>query len=118
MVVTLCGSFIQSVCGFGSAIFTISLFPYFMPYSMSVMLTGLTALSSNVGNVLPRIKSIRWKLLIAPLIGYFAFAAYSVIFAVSKSDSKLLNIMLGIVLILLSLYFVFFKDKIKIKTTF
>jgi uncharacterized membrane protein YfcA len=118
MVVTFCGSFIQSVCGFGSAIFTMSVFPYFMPYSMCVTLTGLTALSSNVGNVLPRIKFIRWKLLIAPLIGYFCFAAYSVIFAVSKSDSKLLNILLGIVLILLSLYFIFFKDKIKIKPTF
>ncbi len=118
MLVTLCGSFIQSICGFGSAIFTMSLYPYFMPYSMSVTLTGLTALSSNVGNVLPRIKHIRWKLLIAPILGYLAFAAYSTIFAVSKSDSKLLNIMLGVVLILLSFYFIFFKDKIKIKPTF
>lgn len=118
MAITFCGSFIQSICGFGSAIFTMSLFPFFMSYQMSVTLTGLTALSSNIGNIVPRIKAIRWKLLIAPFIGYFAFAAYSLVFAVSKSNSRLLNILLGAVLILLSIYFIFFKNKIKIKPTF
>jgi uncharacterized membrane protein YfcA len=118
LIVAFTGSFIQSICGFGCAIVTMSVFPYFMPgYQMSVTVSSLLALSSNVGNLVTRLKSVRIKLIIPPLIGYFIFSAIAIVYSIGKADAAL-KAVLGAVLILLSLYFMFIKNKIKIKPTF
>jgi hypothetical protein len=44
------GSFIQSICGFGSPIVCMAVLPYFMPYQTSLVMSGLLTFSSNVGN--------------------------------------------------------------------
>ncbi len=118
MIASFAGSFIQSICGFGCAIVTMAVFPYFMPgYQLSVTVSSLLALSSNVGNLAARIKSVRFKLIISALIGYFVFSTFAIFYSIGKADSTL-KAVLGGLLIVLSLYFMFLKDQIKIKPTF
>lgn len=118
LLASFAGSFIQSFCGFGCAIVTMAVFPYFLPgYQLSVTVSSLLALSSNAGNLVKRLNFIRMKLIIAPLIGYFIFSAFAIVYSVGKADSTL-KAVLGFVLVLLSLYFMFVKGKIMIRPTF
>lgn len=117
LLTAFAGSFIQSVCGFGSPIVCMSVLPYFMEYATSLALSGLLTFSSNVGNVITRLKFINIKLILSPLIGYFAFAAFAIVYSVHQAGA-VLSTMLGVLLILLSLYFLFFNGRIKIKPTF
>lgn len=107
---------IQSVSGFGFAIFMMSVIPNFMPYSTCTVVSGLLSLGTNVANVTRYRKSINWKLIIVPAISYFIVSYLVINFAAGSSDATLKKI-LGVVLIILSIYFLFFSSRIKIRPT-
>lgn len=107
---------IQSVSGFGFAIFMMSVIPNFMPYATSTVLSGLLSLGTNVANVTRYRKRINWKLIIVPAISYFIISYLVINFAAGSSDATLKKI-LGVVLIILSIYFLFFSSRIRIKPT-
>ncbi len=107
---------IQSVSGFGFAIFMMSVIPNVLPYTTSTVVSGLLSLGTNVANTTRYRKYIDWKQIWFPMAGYFVVSFLVVTFAAGKSD-ELLKRILGVVLIGLSIYFLFFSNKIHIRPT-
>ena len=110
------GALIQSVSGFGFAIFMMAVIPNFMPYAMCTAVSGMLSLGTNTANVARYRKRINLKLIIAPAISYFVVSYLVVTYAAEKSD-ELLKKILGVALIVLSIYFLFFSSRIHIRPT-
>ncbi len=106
-LLTIVASFIQRVSGFGFGIFVMMFFPFFLPsYGESVMLSGLLAGSTAMMIAVKNWKYIRWK-----LMGFVTF--FNVLFSfvateyMREMSNNTLKQCLGLVLILIALYFLF-----------
>ncbi len=111
----LAASFVERVCGFGMGIVMMTVLPFLCKtFGEATALSGLISLVSTTFLAFRYRKHIRLKLLLAPLAAYIPIN-YLAIWLVSGSDVTVLKIALGIFLILLSLYFIFFSAKISIK---
>lgn len=107
-------SFIQRVSGFGFGIFIMTLLPYILPsYGESTALSGLLAMSQSAVVAWNARNNIVWKRVL-PMLGIFCVFAFIAIQYVAIINRKGLMIGLGIILIALSIYFLFFSEKIKI----
>ena len=110
--VSMTGSFIQRVTGFGYGIFTMIFFPSFLAsYGEANILTGMVSLISTFAVVIPLFKHVDWKSIVAPVIGCMISSYLAVKFMQGQSDG-MLKLLLGIILILLSIYFFLFSSKI------
>lgn len=108
-------SFIQRVSGFGFGIFIMTILPYVMPsYGESTSLSGLLALTQSFFVVLQMRKYLDWRKVL-PILSAFLVTSYFCIGYVAKFDTVFFMHFLGVVLILLSLYFLFFSDRIHIR---
>lgn len=117
VAVCLTGVVIQCVSGFGFGIFVMTIFPFFMPsYVTGVTVSQALSMSMSLYLAFTLRKEANLKLLAVPLLGYAVSNAVCVALSLSQSD-VVLKKMLGVFLFLLSLYFVFFSDKVKIKPT-
>ena len=106
-LLTIVASFIQRVSGFGFGIFVMMFFPFFLPsYGESVMLSGLLAGSTALIIAVKNWKYIRWKLmgLVTFFNVLFSFVATEYMREMSNNTLKQC---LGLVLILIALYFLF-----------
>ncbi len=106
-LLTVIASFIQRVSGFGFGIFVMMFFPFFLPsYGESVMLSGLLAGSTAFMIAVKNWKYIRWR-----LMGFVTF--FNVLFSFLATEymrsmsNDTLKQCLGVVLILIALYFLF-----------
>ncbi|MBR5299153.1 MAG: sulfite exporter TauE/SafE family protein [Bacteroidales bacterium] len=116
-LLTIGASFVQRTTGFGFGIFIMTLLPFLMPsYGEATTLSGLLALTTSTIICIRMRKYITWKRLI-PILLTFIIVSTPTIFLSKCIDNQSLNKILGITLILTSLYFAFFSGKIKIKTT-
>lgn len=112
---SLLGSFIQRVCGFGFGIFIMTILPYLMPsYPEATALSGFLSLIQSSIVLISVRKHLFWKHLIGILLVFCIFSVIAIKF-VSQSEDHTLKILLGVILILLSLYFLLFSGKINIK---
>jgi len=115
-LITLGASYIQSVTGFGFGIFAMIFLPSLLLYTeanaVSTLLSGLT----SVAVVVVMYRKISWKNLVFPAIGCLLSTYFAVSFIKSQKNETM-TLLLGIALFVLSLYFFFFSDKIKIKPT-
>ena len=126
-IVSFLGIIIQTSTGFGYGIFVMALFPMFLEYTDALVASGITGLLLTVVNVIRYRKNIQIKKVIIPLLGYSVASAlgtwllqwiYFQIGEEAKTEADaILKRVLGVVLIVLSLYLMFFSDKIKIKPT-
>lgn len=117
ILVTLAGSVIQRVTGFGFGIFAMMFLPYFFEiYGEANALTGLLSAFSTIIVTLSLFRHVHWKNIIFPVAGSMLMTFLAVTFMKGQNDS-LLKIMLGVALILMSLYFILFSDKIHIRPT-
>lgn len=113
----LTGAVIQCVTGFGFGIFVMTIFPFFMPsYVAGVTVSQLLSFTMTLYLAYTLRKEASFKLIVVPLMGYAVSNAVCVALSLSQSDAVLKK-MLGVFLFLLSIYFVFFSDKVKIKPT-
>lgn len=112
ILVVCLGAFVQSSAGFGFSIITMSLFPLFFSVIDSMILVVFTNLVAIVFIVVKYFKHIQFKLLVVPLILLLITTYYGLVNAV-KIDNDIFMKILGIALILLSIYFYFFSKKIK-----
>ena len=106
-LLAIVASFIQRVSGFGFGIFVMMFFPFFLPsYGESVMLSGLLAGSTALMIAVRNWKYIRWKLmgLVTFFNVLFSFVATEYMRGMSNDSLKQC---LGVVLILIALYFLF-----------
>ena len=106
-------SFIQRTIGFGFGIFIMTALPFFMPsYGEAVTLSGLLSLTSATVVMLKYIKFVNWRRLMPIMVSFVILSTIS-ISLLDRIEGPAMKIILGIMLIILSLYFSFFKDKIQ-----
>ncbi|MGN0214407.1 MAG: sulfite exporter TauE/SafE family protein [Muribaculaceae bacterium] len=106
-------SFVQRVSGFGFGIFIMTLLPHVMPsYGEATTLSGLLASVTSLIIVVRMHKHIVWSKLWHILAAFLVFSFFAVSM-VKMIDSAYLKKVLGVILIAVSLYFIFLKQHIK-----
>ena len=108
------GAFTQRVSGFGYGIIVMIFFTQVLSHQESSALSGFISLLSAAYVAYTMRKNINYKIVFLPLLTYTLVNVIAVRF-VKDADMRLLNILLGCALVLLSIYFFFFNGKIKIK---
>ncbi len=114
--IAMCGSFIQSVTGFGFGIFAMMFLPQLLMFTEANMLSSILGALTSIFVLLTMLKHVDWKNIIFPLAGSFVGTFVAVTFIKSQTNSTL-TLLLGIVLFSLSIYFLFFSNRIHIKIT-
>ena len=109
------GSSISVICGFGLGVFTMMFLPHFMSSTMaSSAVVSLTSVFQAAWICIRYRKKVRWKDMIFMAIGYLVLATVCIIFGKNIPNGTL-NTVLGVVLVLLSIYFIFFSSRLQIK---
>lgn len=109
------GSFVQRVSGFGFGIVTMIFLTRMMPsYGEATAICGIFGIVTDLFVIIPMHRLIKWKKLIYPSAAAMVFIVLAVIF-MKKQPESILFILLGAVLIALSIWFMFFSKKVKIK---
>jgi uncharacterized membrane protein YfcA len=119
IVVAICfiGSIVQTSTGFGFSIVVMSVFSLAMPsLGEATALSNLLMLGVSIYLALRMRGFIRWKLLIWPFIAYIP-VSYLAVRIVAVEPGSILQILLGVVLILLGLWFIFLKNKVRFQQT-
>ena len=107
---------IQTVTGFGSGIFMMVFFPMLFPIlgasaiSSAISLAGTCTLSWHYR------KKCQWKLTLIPALVYILVSSGAILLA-PYLPTDLLKKVFGVFLMLLSVYFLVFSSKLKIKAT-
>ncbi len=115
--IAMCGSFIQSVTGFGFGIFAMMFLPHiFSLFTEANMLSSILGALTSIFVLATMLRHVNWRNILFPLMGSFAGTFFAVTFIKSQTNATL-TLLLGIVLFLLSIYFFFFSSKIHIKIT-
>lgn len=110
-------SFVERTTGFGFGILIMTALPFLMPsYGEATTLSGLLALSTCLIICVRMRKYIIWRRLWGILITFIIVSGIAV-FLLARIQVRTLWLSLGIVLIIISLYFLFLGDRIKIKPT-
>lgn len=106
-------SFVQRTIGFGFGIFIMTALPFLMPtYAEAVTLSGLLSLTSATVVMVKYIRFVSWKRLLSITAAFVVFSTIA-IFMLDRIEGPAMRTILGIMLIILSLYFSFFKEKLQ-----
>ena len=110
-------AFVQRVSGFGLGIFTMMFLPHFMPSHMAAAtISCIFSCYTTTFNSIRYRKNVAYKTAIPMLAAALISIPIAVYFA-AQIEAKIFEILLGSVLVILSIYFLFFNKKIKIKPT-
>ncbi|MCR5819969.1 MAG: sulfite exporter TauE/SafE family protein [Bacteroidaceae bacterium] len=107
-------SFIQRTTGFGFGIFIMTVLPFLMPcYGEATTLSGLLAMTTS-SVIAWRMRSfIAWQR-IWPILISFAAVSTMAVFAITRIEESSLRCILGLTLILISIYFMLFSHRIRL----
>ena len=106
-------SFVQRTTGFGFGIFIMTALPFLMPsYAEAVTLSGILSLTSSTVVMLKYIKFVTWKRVLPILATFFLFSSIAIVM-LEKIEGRAMRMILGVTLIMVSLYFTFFKEKLQ-----
>ena len=110
-------SFVQRTTGFGFGIFIMTMLPFFLPtYGEATTLSGLLAITTSTVIVWKLRGFITWKRL-WPILLTFVVVSTIAIFALTRIEDHILRRILGVALIVISIYFAVFSQRIKLPTT-
>ena len=110
-------SFVQRTTGFGFGIFIMTMLPFLMPsYGEATTLSGLLAITTSAVIVWRLREHVIWKRLWTILLTFIIVSTIA-IFALKRIEDHTLRQILGVALILISIYFALFSQKIKLPTT-
>ena len=110
-------SFIQRTTGFGFGIFIMTMLPFLMPsYGEATTLSGLLAITTSAAIVWRLRSYVTWQRL-WPILLTFIIISTIAIFALTRIEDHILRRILGVALVLISIYFMLFSQKIKLPTT-
>lgn len=115
LLIPFIGSFLQSVVGFGFSIFVMAFLPRLFPLSTAIAVNLALAMANNIVVTVKYRKNIRWRVLLPVMIPSLAIGSLATVASLSV-DTKNLTILLGIFLMVLSVYF-FFSERIHIHPT-
>lgn len=117
LLVTFIATAIHTSTSFGFGIITIMVFPLLMPsYSCATVCVTVLTLAFTAINAIRMRHDIVWKWIVPTFVSYF-IASFLLSKLLNAVDDGFIKKILGLVLILLSLYFIFFQKKIKIQPT-
>lgn len=117
LLVTFVATAIHTSTSFGFGIITIMFFPLLMPsYATATVCVTVLTLAFTTINAVRMRKEIVWAWIVPTFVSYF-IASFFAVRLLSVVDDGSIKKILGLVLILLSLYFIFFQKKIKIQPT-
>ena len=110
-------SFIQRTTGFGFGIFIMTMLPFLLPsYGEATTLSGLLAITTSATIVWRLRGYVTWNRL-WPILVTFIIVSTIAIFALTRIEDHILRRILGVALILISIYFILFSQRIKMPTT-
>ena len=110
-------SFIQRTTGFGFGIFIMTMLPFLMPsYGEATTLSGLLAITTSAAIAWRLRDYVTWSRL-WPILLTFIIVSTIAIFALTRIEDHILRRILGVALILISIYFMLFSQRIKLPTT-
>jgi len=116
-LLSLGAAFVQRVSGFGFGIFIMTALPYLLPsYAEATTLSGSLALVTSAIIVSRMWRFIEWRKLL-PILLTFLVVSYVAIQYVTMTGDGLLKRILGGVLILVSLWFLFVSKHVKVRPT-
>ena len=115
-LLALTASIIQSIAGFGFGILAMIFLPHILLYTEANVLSTMLSLMTSLVVAITLRKKISKKNIIFPVIGFFISMVLSVNL-VKAQRNETLFLLLGIALFALSIYFLFFSNKVKIKPT-
>jgi len=116
LLIAFISSLVQSSCGFGYGIVAVAALPFVLPYPQAVALSTMCAGIMSAIVVIKNRGKLRFDVLWPCTLTSSVIVAAAVVFSIGKSNEVLMRI-LGFLLILLSLYFFFFSEKVRIKPT-
>ena len=106
-------SFVQRTIGFGFGIFIMTALPFLMPsYGEAVTLSGLLSLTSASIVMLKYIRFVTWKRLLPMVAAFVIFSSISICL-LDRIEGRAMRMILGVMLLIISLYFSFFKEKLQ-----
>ena len=107
-------SFVQRTTGFGFGIFIMTMLPFLMPsYGEATTLSGLLAITTSAVIVWRLREHVIWQRLWTILLTFIVISTVA-IFALKRIEDHTLRQILGVALILISIYFAAFSQKIKL----
>lgn len=110
-------AFVQRTTGFGFGIFIMTILTYLLPtYGEATTLSGLLAMVTSTLLVVQYRKHIPWKKLL-PILTTFLIVSAGAVMIVNALSNAIMHKILGVILILCSIYFFFFANKINIHPT-
>ncbi len=110
-------SFIQRTTGFGFGIFIMTMLPFLMPsYGEATTLSGLLAITTSAFIVWRLRRYVVWERL-WPILTTFIVVSTVAIFVLTRLEDQVLRRILGVALIVISLYFMLFSKRITLPTT-
>ena len=117
ILMAMLGTIVQTVSGFGFAIIAMMVFPLLTgDVAAAAAISGLFALTNAVFNTFKYRQEIDWKFVFLPLIGYAILSTISLEIIGAISNEGMMRF-LGIAMVLLGIYFMFFQSKMTINPT-
>lgn len=119
LIFLLCivSAFVFRTTGFGFGIVIMTVLPSLMPsYGEATALSGLLAMSMSVFVAYRMRKFVTWSRLL-PMLLTFGLISAVAIFTLKRMDDVVLRRILGVALVLISIYFTYFSNRIHIRTT-
>lgn len=114
LLLSVGASFIQTTTGFGFGIFIMTLLPYLMPsYGEATTLSGLMALTNSLWIAVKMRHYINWRHL-APILITFIIVSVPTVCLLRSIDELWMRRVLGAALILISLYFTAYAERIRV----
>ena len=116
-VMSLGAAFVQRVSGFGFGIFIMTVLPFVLPsYGEATALSGMLALVTSLFITLRLRRFIPWRRLLPILLTFLAVSALAVM-AVASAPEAVLKRVLGVVLIVASIWFFCFSGRVQVRPT-
>ena len=110
-------AFVQRVSGFGLGIFAMMFLPHFLPsHTAAATISCLFSCCTTTYNSIKYRKNVAYKTAIPMLAAAMIPIVIAVVFS-AKVSANVFRILLGSVLVILSIYFLFFNKRIRIKPT-
>ncbi len=110
-------SFIQRTTGFGFGIFIMTMLPFLMPsYGEAVTLSGLLAITTSSVIAWRMRAYLCWRRLWTILLSFVVVSTVA-IFVLKRIEDQTLRQILGVALVVISIYFMVFSQHIKLPTT-
>ncbi|HIT56771.1 MAG TPA: sulfite exporter TauE/SafE family protein [Candidatus Galloscillospira stercoripullorum] len=116
VAVALLGSFVQTSCGLGFAVICVSFWSLMLPLETAVVLELLTGVVTMLYMAIRQWRHINWKLLLWPTV-FSCSASLVGVFALFQLEMDVLYILLGLLLMALGVFFLFFSQRSSLHPT-